>query len=115
MMKFKNNSIYVQKKIDDILRTYREFVKIYINDIVVFNQILKKHLIHLNIIFQVMNFYDINFSSKKSFLNYFTIALLNQKIDVFDFITVNEKLNVIIKLNFSYIFKNLKTYFDLID
>ena len=62
-----------------------------------------------------MNFYDINFSSKKSFLNYFTVALLNQKIDAFDFIIVNEKLNAITRLNFSYTFKNLKTYFDLID
>ena len=115
MMKFKNNSIYVQKKIDDILRTYREFAKIYMNDIVVFNQTLKKHLIHLNIIFQIMNFYDINFSSKKSFLNYFIVAFLNQKMNAFELIIAIEKLNAIIKLNFLYTFKNLKTYFNLID
>ena len=58
-----------------------------------------------------MNFYDINFLSKKLFLNYFIITLLNQKIDAFDFIIVNKKLNAIIKLNFSYIFKNLKNLF----
>ena len=37
MMKFKNSSVYVQKKIDYILRAYREFAKAYVNDIVVFN------------------------------------------------------------------------------
>ena len=115
MMKFKNSSTYIQKKIDDILRAYSEFAKIYVNDIVVFSQILKKHLTHLSIIFQVMNFYGISFSSKKSFLSYFTVALLSQKIDAFDFSIVSEKLDAIARLNFSYTFKNLKIYFDLID
>ena len=62
-----------------------------------------------------MNSFNINLSSKKSFLNYFTIALLNQKINVFDLTIAVEKLKVIIKLNFFYILKNLKIYLNLID
>ena len=97
------------------MRVYREFVKTYIDNIIVFNHILKKHLIYLYIIFRVINFYDINFSSKKSFLNYFIVTFLNQKMNAFELIIAIKRLNAIIKLNFLYIFKNLKIYFDLID
>ena len=80
-----------------------------------FNYTLKKHLIHLYIIFQLLNFYNISLLSKKLFLNNFTIALLKQKVNVFDLIIVNEKLKAIIKLDFFYTFKKLKIYLSLID
>ena len=114
-MKFKNNFVYVQRKIDAILRIYRVFAKIYVDDIVVFNRILKKHLNYLRQIFQLLNFYDIRLSSKKSFLNYSIVVLFDQKIDVFDFIIVVDKLTTIVNLKFSYTLKNLKKYLNLID
>ena len=67
-------------------------------------------MIHLHSMFQRLNFYDISLSLKKFFLNYLTIALLEQKVDVFDFITTTDKLETIVKLHFSYILKNLKIY-----
>ena len=67
-------------------------------------------MIHLHSMFQRFNFYDINLFFKKFFFDYFTIALLNQKIDVFDLIIAIDKLKIIIKLNFSYTLKNLKIY-----
>ena len=115
VMKFKNSSTYVQRKIDVILRVYREFVKIYVNDIVIFNRILKKHIAHFHVVFQLLNFYDINLSSKKFFLDYSIVALFDQKINVFDFTTAVDKLKIIFKLNFFYILKKLKTYSDFID
>ena len=115
VMKFKNSSTYVQRKIDVILRMYRKFAKIYVDDIVIFNRILKKHIAHLHVVFQLLNFYDINFSLKKSFLDYFIVTLLNQKIDAFDFTTTIDKLKTIFKLNFSYTLKKLKTYLKFID
>ena len=51
VMKFKNFSIYIQQKIDAILRVYRVFIKIYVDDIVIFNKTLKKHLIYLREMF----------------------------------------------------------------
>ena len=44
VMNFRNSSIYVQRKIDQLLREYRVFARIYINDVVIFNKILKKHI-----------------------------------------------------------------------
>ena len=112
-MNFKNFSSYVQKKIDAIFRNFRDFVRIYVDDIVVFFNTLEKHMTHLHSMFQRLNFYDINLSFKKFFLNYFTIALLKQKVDVFDLIIATDKLETIVKLNFSYILKNLKIYLNL--
>ena len=115
VMRFKNFSVYVQRKIDAILRVYRVFVRVYVDDIVIFSKTLKKHLIHLREIFQLLNSYNIRFSFKKSFLEYFIVALLKQKIDVFDLIIVANKLVVIINLRFFYTLKNLKKYLDFIE
>ena len=52
-MSFRNNSTYVQRQINHILREYQFFVKIYVNDIVIFNYILKKHLRYFNQIFSL--------------------------------------------------------------
>ena len=115
IIKFKNSSVYVQRKIDAILRVYRAFAKAYIDDIVVFSRILKKHLNHFRQIFQLLNSYGIRLLFKKSFLDYSIVVLLDQKIDVFDLIITANKLAVIINLKFFYILKNLKSYLSLID
>ena len=115
IMKFKNSSVYVQRKIDAILRIYRVFAKTYVDDIVVFSRILKKHLDHLRQIFQLLNSYDIRLLFKKSFLNYSIVVLLNQKINAFELIIATNKLIVIFNLKFLYTLKNLKNYLNLID
>ena len=114
-MNYKNNSSYVQKKIDILLRIVRRFIKVYVDDIVMFNYTLKKHKTHLHEIFELLNSYKMRLLSKKSYFEYFTIVLLKQKIDVFDFIIIVNKLTVIINLKFSYIFKNLKNYLNFTD
>ena len=53
IMNFRNNFAYVQRQIDIILRQYRVFVRVYIDDIVVFNKTLKKHLKHLTKMFKL--------------------------------------------------------------
>ena len=54
-MNFKKTSIYVQRKIDQIIKKYelQKFIRIYINDIMIFNQSLKKHLKHLIVVFEM--------------------------------------------------------------
>ena len=115
VISFKNSPAYVQRKIDAILRVYRVFVKVYINDIVVFNKILIKHLVHLRDVFQLLKSFNIQLFSKKLYLKYFTITLLKQKINVFDLTIVSDKLTVIINLKFLYTFKNFENYFDFIN
>ena len=110
VMKFKNNSTYVQKKIDIILRIYKAFVKTYVNDIIIFSHTLKKHVSHLRQIFQLLNLYDIRLSLKKSYFDYSTVALLSQKMNAFDLIIAANKLAAIVNLKYSHTLKNLKIY-----
>ena len=109
-MSFKNTSSYVQRKIDNILRIFKNFCRTYINDIVIFNKTLKKHVKHLHLIFKLFTNLNINLSSTKFFLDYLTIQFLKLKIDVFDLSTSKEKLKTIFDFKFSKIFQDLKTY-----
>ena len=111
---FKNSSTYVQRKINIILRIYLAFVKIYINNIIIFNKTLEKHLIHLYKVFNLLKLYDIRLSSKKSYLKYFIVVLLNQRINVFELTIVVDKLIAIVNFQFFYILKNLKIYLNFI-
>ena len=115
VIKFKNSSFYVQRKIDVFLQIYRVFARVYMNNIVIFNYILKKHISHLHVVFQLFDNYEINLSLKKFFLKYFIVNLLSQKIDAFDLTTTIDKLKIIVKLNFLYTLKNLKIYLEMID
>ena len=110
MMNFKNSPPYIQKKFYVILRVYRQFSRVYINYIITFNHILDEHISYLYSVFQLFDFYGINLSFEKSFLNYFTVVLLKQKTNVFCFIIATEKFKTISKLNFPYTFKNFKMY-----
>ena len=115
IMRFRNNSIYVQRKIDNIFRAYRAFARVYVNDIVMFNHFLKKHLRHFNQIFSLFVKLNITLKFFKTYLKYFIISLLKQKIDRFKLSIAQEKLIVIFKLRFSRTLKDLKIYLDMIE
>ena len=115
IINFKNFSTYVQRKIDIIFCVYKVFVRVYVNNVIIFSYTLKKHITYLHIIFVLFESFNIILSFKKFFFDYFTVALLNQKINAFDLTTTTNKLKVILKLDFFYTLKNLKNYFDFID
>ena len=114
IMNYKNFSTYMQRQINRILRKHRNYVKIYINDIIIFSKTLKKHRQHLIKIFDTLNVNNIIIKSQKIFINYSTVQLLNQKIDSFDLVIAKDKLKTIVKLRFSKNLQQLKTYLKLI-
>ena len=115
IMKFKNSSTYVQKQIDLILKNFREFAKIYIDDIVFFSTFLNQHIEYFYKKFQRFSKYDVILNPKKFFLEYLFIVFLKRIMNVFEMITFEKKFAIIIKLIFSKIFKKLKIYVKLID
>ena len=115
VIKFKNSSVYVQKQIDFMLKDFREFAKIYINDIVFFFIFLNQYIKYFNKKFQRFSKYDVILNLKKKIFEYSSIVFLKQVVDVFDMFTFEKKLVVMIKLVFSKTFKKLKTYVKLID
>ena len=115
MIKFKNFSTYVQKQTNFMLKKFRDFVKIYIDDIVFFFVFLNQHIKHLNKDFQHFFKYNVTLSSRKFFFEYSFIVLFDQIVNVFEMFIFEEKFAIIIKLIFSKIFKKLKTYVKLTD
>ena len=101
MINYRNSLIYVQRQINFILKNYRHFVKIYVDDIVVFFNSLKKHLRHFNQIFILFKRMNIALKFIKTFLKYFTISLLNQRVNSLNLIIVTNKLKIILNLIFS--------------
>ena len=53
VINFKNNFAYVQKQIDGLLKPFKTFAKIHIDDVFIFNQTLKKHTSHFEHRFEI--------------------------------------------------------------
>ena len=113
IIRFKNFSSYVQRKIDIMLRLFRSFARIYIDDIVIFSKTLLEHLKHLHAIFELLDSESVTLFSKKSFLDHSTIILLDQKIDALDLTAIVDKIAIIQWLDFSYKLFNLEIYLEL--
>ncbi len=115
VMKFKNSSSYVQRQIDRLLWSHQRYAWAYMNDIVIFSRTLKNHLKHLHVVFRLFLKKRISISSKKSFIDYSSVILLDQKVDDFDLTTSVEKLKIITSLNFSWTLRALNIYLDMIE
>ena len=74
-MRFKNFVLYVQRKMNEFLRLYRYFARCYINNIIIFSRIAKKHFQHLKTIFALFTHLKIILKSKNLYLNYLLIIL----------------------------------------
>ena len=114
-MNYRNSSAYVQRMIDRILRSFRYFCRVYIDDIVIFFTSLEKHLKHLNLVFQVLSDMNIHLTSAKAFLEYPSVQLLDQHVDILRLTISENKLTVIRNLEFSRILAALKRYLDMTD
>ena len=114
VIKYKNSSAYVQRQIDRVLRKHKKYSRAYVDDIIIFSKTLKKHLRHLIEVFDTLNVNNIFIKSTKTFIEYFIVNLLNQKINSFDLIIAEDKLKVISLLKFPRILQQLKTYLKLI-
>ena len=111
-MNYKNSSIYVQRQIDRLFRFYRTFAKTYVNDIVIHFNILQKHFAHFTKIFDMLRVNNMFIIFQKTFIDYFIVYLLNQKIDSLELITVEKKLKIISRLFFSITFQLFETYLE---
>jgi hypothetical protein len=113
VMNYKNFSIYVQRQTNLMLKDLRSFVRVYMNDIIVFSKTLNDHLRHLRSVFQRLWHYNVALNSKKTFLEYSSIVLLEQIMNALELTTVDEKLAAIINLAFSFTLKKLEKYLNL--
>ena len=115
LMDYKNSPLYVQRQTNKLLRLYKNFAKVYMNDILIHFVSLKKYLTHLHTLFEMFRIKRINLVAFKTFLIYFLMILLEQKIDNLDIFTTTKKIVAITSLRFSLNFKNLKIFLRLIN
>src|SRR5436190_13768336 len=76
--------------------------------------VIKTNMSHLYQFFFLLTKYNIVINFKKTYIDFLTMYFFNQKVSSLEFFTVQEKINIITKLNFLKNFKNLETYFELI-
>jgi hypothetical protein len=96
LMSFKNSFAYAQRRIDIILRNIKRFCRVFIDDIIIFSNTLKEHIEHLSTMFQRLLDYDIKLNSCKAFLNFSSVALLDQHVNDFELHVVKNKIAVIL-------------------
>ena len=113
-MNYQESSLYVQRQTDKLLRSYKKFVRIYVNDIIVYSRTLKEHLNHLIIIFQLFRNKRVSLISIKFYLNYSSVILLNQRINSLNMFIFAKKVIAIILLRFSYILRDFEIFLNLI-
>ena len=115
LMNYKNSFSYVQRQTNKLLRSYKQFAKAYVNDIIIHFKILQKHLKHLRTFFQMFRIKRISLAVTKSFLAYSSVTLLNQRIDSLDMSTTVEKIVAIISLRFSLSLRDFEIFMKLTD
>ena len=98
-----------------MFRKLRKFVRVYVNNIVINFNTQKKHKTYFRNMFIVLQNNNLFIKSTKIFLKYFTVQLLNQKINFFKLVTFKNKFKTIFKLHFLRIFQQLKTYLNFIN
>ena len=74
---YKESLSYMQRIMNKELRSYKDFVKIYIDDLVVFSSIFEMHFIHLRKLFQLLLKLKMIINLKKTFFNYSNITLFD--------------------------------------
>ena len=112
-MRYKNSLVYVQRQIDRLLRSHRHYVKTYVDDIVIYFKTFDEHKTHLRSIFDMLKINNISIKSEKTFIDYFTIHLLKQKMNFLELITTEKKLKTISRLSYSKTLQSLEIYLRL--
>ena len=110
VMRYRNSQAYVQKQIDKLLYEYKHFAKAYVDDVIVFFQSLKEHLRYLNQVFSLFAKMNVMLKSFKIYFGYFSMSLLDQKVDSLDLSIVEKKLKIILSISFSQSLKHLESY-----
>ena len=77
VMNCKNNSIYVQRQIDRIFRSFRHYARIYVDDVIIFSKTLINYVLHFRVIFDFFVKLNIVINFSKTYFDYFDVQLFD--------------------------------------
>ena len=89
---------------------YKLFVYIYINNIIIFSNIIKKHLEHLYIVLNIFNKAKVYISIAKLFVAFLLVQLLKYNVNSNKILCINNNIKSFCKLKMPCTLKALKTY-----
>src|SRR5204862_4661967 len=112
-MRFINSIVYVQQQLDNKFRNFHRFCRVYIDDIIIISTTLKKHMKHLNKIFDKLTKLHISLALIKSYISFSDVKLLEQQVDSLDMSTSKAKLEAFSSLKFLQTLQQLESYLDL--
>lgn len=110
IMGYMNSAAYVQRQLDNKLRDLHEFVRAYIDDIIIFSDTLDDHLDHLDRLFSRLKELNIHLAPTKAYIGFPSVVMLGIRVDSLGLTTPEEKLKAISNLKFPYTLKQLETY-----
>ena len=110
IMGYMNSAAYVQRQLDNKLRDLHEFVRAYIDDIIIFSDTLDDHLDHLDRLFSRLKELNIHLAPTKAYIGFPSVVMLGIRVDSLGLTTPEEKLRAIANLKFPYTLKQLETY-----
>ena len=113
LISYKKSSSYSQQMMNEILCFYKNFVRFYINDLIIFLKILNDHKQHFDIIWFLFDEIRISLNKVKIYLDYSSIILLEQQVDEFDMTTFKKQIAVIQEIEFLKNLKDFEIYLDL--
>ena len=109
IMRFCNSLLYIQCQTNKLFKNLSK-IKMYIDDIVIKLKTFKQHVVHLKKLFQYLIEKRISLKLIKVFINFLNITLLNNVINAFKLFITQNRIEIIKKLKFLTIVKQLKHY-----
>ena len=92
---------------------HRNFVRVYINDIVIFSNTPEKYIRHLKIVLKIIDENRLNISAAKSFVGYLYVRLLRLIVNGTGRSRTDDRIAVFKKIQFPDIFDFLSIYFGM--
>jgi hypothetical protein len=106
---FTNSPAHMQRFMDNKLRNLRDFVRCYIDDIVIFSRTFEEHLEHLASVFRILEETRLYLSPKKCHLAYHSVKLLGRMVDSLGLSTLKERAAAVQNLQFPKTLQQLES------
>jgi hypothetical protein len=107
---FTNSPAHMQRFMDGRLRDMKEFVRCYIDDIVIFSRTFEDHVQHLTSVLQVLDNAGLYLSPAKCHIAYHSVKLLGRMVDRLGLSTLRERAEAVQKLRFPKTLQQLESF-----
>jgi hypothetical protein len=107
---FTNSPAHMQRFMDKKLRHMRNYVRCYIDDIVVHSRTFDDHLRHLHEVFQILHDTGLYLSPAKCHLGYHSVKLLGRLVDRLGLSTLKKRADAIQSLVFPKTLQQLESF-----